>query len=86
MADIIVTDRLHVGISSRLLGKEVFLFDNSYGKVSGVYEYSLKRCSRVHFVNDVQDLLKLLERTIAEGQIRKTASRENLEKIGKAIL
>ena len=85
MADIVVTDRLHVGISSRLLGKEVFLLDNSYGKVSGVYEHSLKQCSRVHYVNDVQDLPKFLEQTIAEGQIRKTANRENLEKIGKVL-
>ena len=85
MADIVVTDRLHVGISSMLLGKEVFLLDNSYGKVSGVYEHSMRQCSRVHFVNDVQELPSLLERTIAEGQIRKTANKGNLEQIGATL-
>ena len=85
IADIVVTDRLHVGVSSMLLGKEVFLIDNSYGKVAGVYENSMKQCSRVHYVNDVLDLPKLLEQTIAGGQIRKTANRENLNKIGKVL-
>ena len=85
-ADIVVTDRLHVGISSMLLGKEVFLLDNSYGKVSGVYERSMKQCSRVHFIRDVRDLPGLLERTINAGQIRRTASKENLARIGAVLM
>lgn len=40
--DEIVTDRLHVMICAYLLNKKVKAYDNSYGKVSGVYEYSLK--------------------------------------------
>ncbi|MGD8214484.1 hypothetical protein [Aestuariimicrobium sp. Y1814] len=35
------TDRLHVGIGAHLLGKRVVLSDNSYGKLSGVYDFSL---------------------------------------------
>lgn len=37
------TDRLHIGIAACLLGKKVFLYDNSYGKVKAVYEYSLRK-------------------------------------------
>jgi exopolysaccharide biosynthesis predicted pyruvyltransferase EpsI len=85
MADIVVTDRLHVGIGSMLMGKEVFLLDNSYGKVSGVYEHSMKQCPRVHFVEDVQKLPDILKRTIAEGRVRKTASLNNLEKIKEVL-
>lgn len=40
--DVVHTDRLHVGIAATLLSKEVRLHDNIYGKVSEVYEYSLK--------------------------------------------
>ena len=36
--EVVVTDRLHVGLVAALLGKRVFLFDNSYGKVSGIFE------------------------------------------------
>ncbi|MBR5130207.1 MAG: glycosyltransferase [Alphaproteobacteria bacterium] len=42
------TDRLHVGIASALLGKEVYLHDNSYGKVSGVFNQTL------HVIPNVQ--------------------------------
>jgi exopolysaccharide biosynthesis predicted pyruvyltransferase EpsI len=35
------TDRLHVGITGALLQKRVYLYDNSYGKVKGVYQHSL---------------------------------------------
>jgi len=85
MADIVVTDRLHVGIGAMLLGKEVFLLDNSYGKVSGVYEYSMTQCPRVHFVNDVRDLPSLLEQTITKGQARRTAKQGTLEQIGAML-
>ena len=85
MADIVVTDRLHVGIGSMLMGKEVFLLDNSYGKVAGVYKHSMKQCPRVHYVDDVQDLPSILAQTIAEGKIHRTASLENMKKIGKAL-
>lgn len=40
--DIIVTDRLHIAIAAAKLGKKVLALDNSYGKISSVYDYSLK--------------------------------------------
>lgn len=51
MFDIIVTDRLHVGICAAKLGKEVLLLDNTYKKISSVYNYSLKEMPNIHFVN-----------------------------------
>lgn len=35
------TDRLHIGIAASLLGKRVYLYDNSYGKNAGVYRHSI---------------------------------------------
>lgn len=40
--DVVVTNRLHVGIAAALLGKTVQLYPNNYWKVQAVYEYSLK--------------------------------------------
>ena len=56
--DVIATDRLHVGIAAILMGKEVYLFDNSYGKISSVYEHSFSKMSNVHLRRDA-DLLKI---------------------------
>lgn len=41
------TDRLHVGIAAALLGKNVVLYDNSYGKLSGVYNQTMKSLTNV---------------------------------------
>ena len=41
-ADYIYTDRLHVAILSKILGKQATLFGNKYHKNKGVWEYSLK--------------------------------------------
>lgn len=51
--DAVVTDRLHIGIASALMGKEVFLLDNKYGKLSSVYENSLKECPNIHLCNNM---------------------------------
>lgn len=51
--DVIVTDRLHVGVAATLMGKEVFLLDNSYGKISGVYKNSLFSRPNVHLCQDL---------------------------------
>ena len=49
----IVTNRLHVGIIAAVLGKNVRLYDNSYGKVRAVFEYSMKdKYKNVTFVRD----------------------------------
>lgn len=39
--DTIKTDRLHVAIAAALTGADVILYDNSYGKISGVYQQTL---------------------------------------------
>lgn len=39
--DSVSTDRLHVAISAALTGVNVLLYDNSYGKCSGVYHQTL---------------------------------------------
>lgn len=41
-AERVETDRLHVGIGASLLGKDVQLLDNSYGKNKGIYELSMQ--------------------------------------------
>ena len=46
----IITNRLHVAIISSLLNKETFIYDNNYGKVKSVYEYSLKKFINSHFI------------------------------------
>lgn len=53
--DVVLTDRLHIGICAALTGKEVYLFDNSYGKVSGVYKYSLKNLENVCLLDKYSD-------------------------------
>ena len=48
--DVVVTDRLHVAIMAMHVGREVYMLDNDYGKLSGVYEVSLKDRSNVHLL------------------------------------
>ena len=82
-ADVIVTDRLHVGISSALLNKEVFLFDNNYGKVSGVYEQSMKQMKNVHLLK--QNDLKNIDDIIKNCNIKNTANEEHLKSLNLNI-
>ena len=49
-ADLIVTDRLHVGLPGTILGKRVVLVEAGYHKLGGVYRQSLSRCPNVTFV------------------------------------
>ena len=53
--DVIITDRLHVGIAGYLMKKEVYLLDNSYKKISSVYHQSLEP-ERVHLVQEVPEI------------------------------
>ena len=48
-ADVIATNRLHIGIAGVLLGKRVQLYDNSYGKFATCIQSSLKGCALVSF-------------------------------------
>jgi len=50
-AQLVETNRLHVGIGAALLGKQVVLHDNSYGKIRAIYEASLKDWSNVRFAD-----------------------------------
>ena len=43
----VVTDRLHAGILAWLMGKDVTLVDNSYGKISSLYNTWLKNCDSI---------------------------------------
>ena len=54
-SDIVVTDRLHIAISAYLLKKEIYIYDNSYGKLSGVFEQNFACFPSIHYVNN--DLL-----------------------------
>lgn len=60
-ADVVITDRLHVGIAAAMLEKEVFLLDNSYGKIAGVYEYSMQQLLHVHFCHSCEELQDRLQ-------------------------
>jgi exopolysaccharide biosynthesis predicted pyruvyltransferase EpsI len=84
-ADIVVTDRLHIGICAALLGKEVFLVDNSYRKVSGVYENSMKNMLHVHFIDNVYSLSDEVNKIILSGAVPHTANINNITRIGKLL-
>jgi exopolysaccharide biosynthesis predicted pyruvyltransferase EpsI len=43
------TDRLHTMLLGALLGKRVFAYSTSYGKLEAVYAHSLKDWARVEF-------------------------------------
>ncbi len=64
--DIVVTDRLHIGICAAKLGKKTLLIDNSYKKLSNVYEKSLKTFSNVHLVpvENLEDEIELALKNI----------------------
>jgi hypothetical protein len=49
---IVRTDRLHVAIAGAMLGKQVWLYPNSYYKNRAVYEFSLRAFSNVHFAEE----------------------------------
>lgn len=57
--DAIVTDRLHMGISASLLNKTVYLFDNSYGKISGIYQQSMKDNKNIIFCSKIPNFSKI---------------------------
>ena len=50
-AERVETNRLHVGIGAALLGKEVVLHDNSYGKIRAIYDASLRDWPNVRFAD-----------------------------------
>lgn len=50
--EIVNTNRLHVCILSSLMGKQVYLHNNSYWKNEEVYNYSLKDFDNIQFIKD----------------------------------
>lgn len=52
--DIIISDRLHICMAGLFAGCRVFLLDNSYGKLSGVYRQSLADHPRAHLLHHTE--------------------------------
>lgn len=52
--DIIISDRLHICMAGLFAGCRVFLLDNNYGKLSGVYRQSLFKHPRAHLIHHVE--------------------------------
>ena len=67
--DVVVTDRLHVGVGAALLGKHLVWLDNSYGKVSGVFRNSMTHISNIHFVQSKAELEEALKHLAATASI-----------------
>lgn len=67
---IIVTDRLHIGICSMLLGKKVYLIDNSYKKLSNVFNKSMRNNPNVELVKDWDELKQKLNNIDNETDIK----------------
>ncbi len=61
-ADTIITDRLHISIAAAMLGKHVVMLDNSYGKLSGVYNQSMTDLPNICFCRNEEDFRKELSR------------------------
>ena len=60
--DIIVTNRLHISIAAAHLGKEVIMIDNSYGKLSGVWEQSLTTAKHCHLCRSSEEVISILDK------------------------
>lgn len=52
----VITDRLHVAIAASLVSSDVYMLDNTYGKLSAVYEHSMKDRPRVHFCKSISEI------------------------------
>lgn len=46
----VYSDRIHVAVLSAILGKETYVYPNSYYKNKGIYEFSLAKFSNVKFI------------------------------------
>jgi hypothetical protein len=77
--EVVVTDRLHIGIASALLKKEVYLLDNSYGKVSGVYKRSMADYDNVKMIENLSQLEEDVGNTILQDKNDKDSVPYNME-------
>jgi len=80
--NIVITDRLHIGICAAKLGKEVLLIDNSYRKLSNVYKNSLQQYPNVKMTT-IEDLKIDLEQ--AKQKNRKTENDKIFQSLPKNI-
>lgn len=69
--DIVITDRLHIGICAAKLGKKTLLIDNSYKKLSNVYNNSMKGFSNVQVVSadDLEKAIALAKKNIVPSAV-----------------
>lgn len=51
-AEVIYTNRLHVGVLAHLLNKEVYLIEGSYHKLTGIYELSMSHKNTTTLLKD----------------------------------
>lgn len=56
MVDVVITDRLHVGIGAHLMGKKIYMLDNNYGKLSSIHDLSLKQNPDICMVRDWEEI------------------------------
>lgn len=73
--DIVVTDRLHVGICAAKLGKQTLLLDNSYKKLSEVYKNSLYKYKNVKLTTKEtleEDIKNIKKRSCKKTDLFKT--------------
>lgn len=78
--DAINTNRLHIGIMSALMGKEVNLYDNNYGKNRDVFRYSLHTFSKVNWcesASNIEDSAPATETETVTATERSLASAHN---------
>jgi len=57
---VVHTNRLHVAITAALLGKEVYLYPNSYYKNKGVYKFSLAKMLHVRMCTKIQQSIYVI--------------------------
>lgn len=51
-AEYIFTNRLHVGVLGHLLGRNVYMEEGSYHKMTGIYELSMSKNNNVNLINN----------------------------------
>lgn len=66
-AKVVITDRLHGMIFSYITGTPCFVFENSYFKVRGQFDW-IKDCNYIHLVKTAEELEKGLEKFISEKE------------------
>jgi exopolysaccharide biosynthesis predicted pyruvyltransferase EpsI len=51
-SEYIFTNRLHVGVLGHLLGRNVFMMEGSYHKMTGIYEQSMQHATSTQIIRD----------------------------------